>query len=479
MRHHLVIVALVLALAGSASAADYYVNTSGDDRAAGTQAKPWRTVGKVNGRTLAAGDRVFFAGGQTFTDAGLKFVVGDAGSASNRVVVGSYGTGRATIKPASMHGCELYNVAGITIQDLIFEGPGLTSSDKAGFQAYCDLANGSRPSGVTVRNCEFHQFRFGMVVGAWHSSFSGFADVLIDSCVAHDNRREGITSYGYTTGSGANAQSHRNITITDCEVYGNTGDPNYTSSHSGSGIILSGTIGGLIDRCYAHHNGGSAGNPSGGGTCGIWTWNSTNVTIQRCLVHDQKTTPGVMDGGGFDIDGGSVNAIIQYCYSYNNEGPGYLVAQYAGAAPLTDGVIRYNVSWKDGRRQANNMGSIHFWSDDSNPQANCARVAVYNNTIYTDAAVGVTAIRYQSGPMTGHVLRNNVIVVAGGAKLVDIASNTGAFTLTGNNWWAADGNLGGGWRWGGTTYGSLSAWRGASGSPETVSGTPVGRYGDP
>jgi hypothetical protein len=89
MRHHVITLVLVLVLAavGSASAADYYVNTSGDDRAVGTQAKPWRTVGKVNGRTLVPGDRVFFAGGQTFTDAGLKFAVGDAGNAGNRVVV--------------------------------------------------------------------------------------------------------------------------------------------------------------------------------------------------------------------------------------------------------------------------------------------------------------------------------------------------------------------------------------------------------
>ena len=126
---------LTLLLAGSAGAADYYVSTAGNDANAGTQASPWRTVGKINGRALAAGDRVFFAGGQIFIDAGLALGSDDAGNAGNRVVIGSYGSGRATIKPATAHGCDIYNVAGITIQNLIFEGPGLTTSTKAGLQA--------------------------------------------------------------------------------------------------------------------------------------------------------------------------------------------------------------------------------------------------------------------------------------------------------------------------------------------------------
>ena len=478
MRHYIYPILLTVLLAVSAGAADYYVSTAGNDSNAGSQASPWRTVGKINGLALAAGDRVFFAGGQVFTDAGLVLGSGDAGNAGNRVVIGSYGSGRATIKPATAHGCDIYNVAGITIQNLIFEGPGLTTSTTAGLSAYCDLNGGVRLSGLSIVGCEFRQFQNGVLIGAWNNSFSGFQDVLIDTCVAHDNRREGISTYGWGPGS-ATTQSHRNITISNCEVYGNTGDPGKTNSHSGSGIIIAGTIGGLVDRCYAHHNGGSAGNPSGGGPVGIWTWDSVNVTIQRCLVHDQKTTPGVMDGGGFDIDGGSVNAVIQYCYSYNNEGCGYLIAQFINASPMTNGTIRYNISWKDGRRAANNMASgVHFWNDGSNPAANCANVKVYNNTIYADGAVGGPAI-HSSGPMTGHSLRNNVIIVAGGAKFVNIVDYAGAFTFTGNSYWAADGNYAGGWAWNGATSGSLAAWRSTTGSPETMSGSPVGLQVNP
>ena len=469
---------LLLAIAVPVTAADFYVSTTGSDAAAGTQSAPWQTVSKINGRALAPGDRVFFNGGQTFTDAGLVLGTGDGGNAINRVVIGSYGSGRAIIKPSASHGCDIYNVAGITIQDLIFEGTGIATNTKEGLQLYCDLGGGVRPSGVTVTNCEFRQFQEGLSIGAWNASYSGFQDVLIDTCIIHDCRRNGLTTYGYYPSS-VTQQSHRNITVRDCEVYGVTGDPGYTSNHSGSGIILSGMIGGLVDRCYAHNNGGSGGNSSGGGPVGIWTYASEAVTIQRSLVHDQKTKAGVMDGGGFDIDGGATNSVVQYCYSYNNEGAGYLVAEYGGATPLTNGTIRYNISWKDGRRQANGMASLHFWNDNSNPAGNCSGIKAYNNVLYTDAAVGGPAIRFQSGPMTGHSIRNNVVIVTGGAKLVDIGSNISAFAITGNSWFATDGNYAGGWAWNGATSTSLATWRTTSGTPETVGGSSTGLQGDP
>ncbi|MEK7413969.1 MAG: right-handed parallel beta-helix repeat-containing protein [Planctomycetota bacterium] len=475
MRYFIALLVLISNfIAGTATAVDYYVSTTGLDANPGTISQPWRTVAKVNGRNLAPGDHVYFAGGQTFTDTGLVLGSGDGGNAANRVVIGSYGTGRAIIKPASAHGCDIYNVAGFTIQDVIFEGPGLTTSAKKGLQTYCDLAGGVRVSGLTIARCEFRQFLIGIEIGAWHTSYSGFQDVLIDTCVVHDCRRNGITSYGYTPSS-ATQLSHRNIIVRDCAVYGVTGDPSFTTSHSGSGIVISGVKGATIERCYAHNNGGSAGNTGGGGPVGIWTYAADSVTIQRCLVHDQKTTPGVADGGGFDIDGGSTNAIIQYCFSYNNEGAGFLIAEYSGASPITNGIIRYNVSWKDARRKS--MGSLHFWNGTTSA-ANCSGIAIYNNTIYADAAVGGPAINFQSGPMTGITLRNNAIIVAGGAKLVKVASNTAAFTFTGNSWFAADGNYAGGWTWGATTYASLAAWRAAAGTPETVSGAPVGQQGD-
>ncbi|MCC5844591.1 MAG: discoidin domain-containing protein [Verrucomicrobia bacterium] len=460
-------------------AATYFVSPQGNDSNSGTSvSSPWQTVGRVNQQALEPGDVVRFQGGAVFTDAGIYIDHWDAGNAGNPVIVESYGTGRAHIKPPSgQHGLFIYNTAGVLVRNLIFDGGSLLTNTQVGIFAYTDLPSDTMLEGITVVNCEVSDFYYGIVVGAWasDSSFSGFKDVLIDSCLVHTCRRDGIMTYGFYPGS-QTQQSHENIIIRDCEVYGVTGDPTLTDNHSGSGIIISGVIGGLIERCYAHHNGGNAGNPSGGGPVGIWTWNSDSVTIQYCLVHDQKTTPGVKDGGGFDIDGGSTNALIQYCYSYNNEGPGYLVAGFNNAPPINNGTFRYNISWRDGRRTGNNMASgFHFWRGSGTTLQN---ILVHNNLVYTESSTGGAAVRHQSGAMSNIRLHNNLFVVKGGERFIHIPG-TSAYTFQGNAYWAIDNNWNGGWRWGSITYNSLDSWRLASGNPETLSATNVGLQVDP
>jgi hypothetical protein len=475
--------ALLLAIA-AASAADFYVSPAGNDSNAGTSsAAPWKTVGKVNGRSLAAGDRVLFQGGQVFSDAGLQLTSNDTGTAASPVVIGSYGTGRATLQPpVNAHAIDIYNTAGLHIRDLILVGPGATLSDangKRGLQAYCDVAGGAKLAYLRIENLDISAFHEGVTIGAWHASFSGFQDVLVTGCTVHDNLGNGIATYGYQPGS-ASQQSHANLQIVGCEVMRNYGDPtlsNPSAQHSGSGIIISGTKGGLVDRCYVHHNGGGAGDNAGGGPVGIWTYSSDGVVMQRSLVHDQKTTSGAADGGGFDIDGGATNAVVQYCYSYNNEGPGYLVAEYTGATPLQNGTFRYNISWRDGRRMAMAAG-FHFWSGED-LASECQDIRVYNNLVYTENATGGPCVRYQSGPMAGLRMWNNIFVVQGGEQFVDIGSNTGYFTMQGNLYWATDAVWTGGWKWGASTYTSLGAWRAATGTPETLAGNPVGVQADP
>ncbi len=468
----------------SDSAATYYVSPEGDDEADGLSPEnAWRSLGRVNAHSFVAGEQVLLEGGATFTDTGLRFLAEDVGSATNPIVVGSYGEGRAIIKPAGdVHPIEVYNTAGIVIENLVLEGVGRDSSSKAGVSAFVDLPGDTRIAGLTIRGCEMRELRFGINIGAWATdgSFSGFADVLIEHNLVHTILEDGIFTYGMYPGS-ETQQSHRNIIIRDCEVHGVTGNPGKTTGHSGSGIIMSGVIGGLIDRCYAHHNGGSAGTRSGGGPVGIWTWGSDSVTIQRSLVHDQRTTPGVKDGGGFDIDGGATNAVIQYCYSYNNEGSGYLMAAFAHGPPIKNATFRYNISWRDGRRIENDMAAgFHFWKG-AGETATITDVKVYNNLVYTEKDTGGPAVVWQSGPMSGIRFWNNVFVVKGGERFVDIDRNWARnyFDFQNNVYWAVDGDYSGGWVWGDATFHTLDDWRQAPRAPEMLGGQPVGLMEDP
>ena len=81
----------------SAGAATYFVDPAGSDASAGTsEAQPWKTVGKVNGKTLAPGDVVLLKGGARF---GTMLEPRGSGTAEAPITFGSYGTGRALLDP--------------------------------------------------------------------------------------------------------------------------------------------------------------------------------------------------------------------------------------------------------------------------------------------------------------------------------------------------------------------------------------------
>ena len=99
------------------------------------------------------------------------------------------------------------------------------------------------------------------------------------------------------------------------------GDPSNLTNHSGNGIVVGNVSDAIIEYCEASNNGWDMPR-KGNGPVGIWAWNADRVTIQFCISHDNKS-PGD-DGGGFDLDGGVTNSVLQYNLSYNNDGPGLL-----------------------------------------------------------------------------------------------------------------------------------------------------------
>src|SRR4051812_5917934 len=97
MRFFAVLAASFAALAVAAPAfagTAYYVSASGSDSAAGDAAHPWRTVARVNGAALAAGDTVLFEGGASF---GGTLQPAGSGAAGAPITFTSYGSGRANI----------------------------------------------------------------------------------------------------------------------------------------------------------------------------------------------------------------------------------------------------------------------------------------------------------------------------------------------------------------------------------------------
>lgn len=86
----------VVCLAGTSWASTYYVDSaSGIDANSGISAQtPWKTVAKVNGASLVAGDSVLFKRGGVWTE---SLAPSSSGAAGNPIAFDSYGQGPAPL----------------------------------------------------------------------------------------------------------------------------------------------------------------------------------------------------------------------------------------------------------------------------------------------------------------------------------------------------------------------------------------------
>src|SRR5205814_453532 len=345
-----------LAASGRARAADYYVSPGGNDANPGTAANPWRSLSKVNAAGLAPGDNVLFEGGQRF-EGNLVLDERVRANPQRPITLGSFDHGRAVIDAGLGTGILIRNIGGVIIRDLIVIGDDASKNQGFGVMALNERG-AAKLDFIRIENVEVSGFRWsGIYVGgaptllpgfnALPGSRFGFRNVEIAHATVHDNLYCGIFVSGpwnRVPGGYAN----EDVTIRDCVVHDNLGDPTYKKHHSGNGILVDDTDGGLIERSAAYHNGGA--NGSKGGPVGIWADNSNRITIQFSESYANHTG-GKKDGAGFDLDGGVSNSVLQYNYSHDNDGPGFLTWNYVYAVhPLVHNVIRYNLSENDGRQ---------------------------------------------------------------------------------------------------------------------------------
>lgn len=394
---------------------------------------------------------MLFEGGSTFSGS-ISVRSATQGTATQPVVFGSYGTSRAFINSGTSYGFYAYNAGGIEIRNLTFEGAGRLTNTNSGVVFYLDSAN-VHLTHVVLDGVQVHGYReSGISIGSWKGG-SGYNQVRITNCVSSANGEAGISSYS------EDLSAHHDWYVGNCKTFDNSGRTDITDIHTGNGIVLGGINGALVEHCEAYHNGWLNANPHGG-PVGIWGYNCNQLVIQHCESHHNQSGTS-KDGGGFDIDGGSTNSILQYNYSHDNEGPGYLIAQYVGAPPLTDVTIRYNISENDGRRY--NHGAIQLWSSGSS--GGIQRANIHNNTIFLSPPADGSrpkAVDITSDGISGIVFRNNLLQTSGGLAMVYNVATQGV-VLQGNAYWSSGSPLL--FQCGGD-YNSLEAWREATGQEQ-------------
>lgn len=388
----------------------YYLSTSGNDLNEGSKVAPWKSITKLNSIALHPGDTVFFEGNSRFSGTVLLDST-DSGTEENPVVITSYG-GKAILDAGNFTAVEISNAHHIVVSNLEVVGSGRKDGNT---QNGIAVKNSSRS--ITVQNVEAHGFqKAGVFVYASHY-------VLLDHVNAHDNGGAGILVGGFNKKTDCT-----HITIRNCRAENNPGDPTVLNNHSGNGILVGNATNVLIERSVATNNGWDM--PRiGNGPVGIWAYEADSVVIQHCISYRNKTSRGGEDGGGFDLDGGVTNSIIQYCLSFENEGSGFGIFQYNGASKWNNNTIRFNISENDGLVSTAHAG-IYIWNGGGIAEdfTNCY---IYNNTIYNDKGA---AIRYSNESARTKFYYHNNAFIAKDNLLEGTLLTQDAFS--GNSWWS-------------------------------------------
>ena len=421
--------------------ADYFVSPTGNDSHAGSQSQPWKTLGKINQMTFRPGDRILLEGGKEFSGT-LRLGKGLSGTSQSRITVASYGKGRAVIRAGNGSAIVLESSDYVSISQLKCIGAGRKT--------------GNVESGIRVSDAKGGSLTQLEVEGFQHSgvALSGVRDVRVTHVYAHSNGYAGISCHGGLS---------TNLYIGRCLAENNPGDPTILDNHSGNGIVVGGRIqNALIEYCEAHYNGWDMPR-KGNGPVGIWAHDADNVIIQHCVSHHNRSTG--TDGGGFDFDGAVTHSILQYNYSHDNHGSGFLLCQYAGAGVFKKNVVRYNISQDDGL--TNHNAGIYVWVGDVGMEDS----EIYNNTIFNSkgAAVAFGVPSYYKGELPRMTFRNNIFV--SGEAQIEGGSDIGRFE--GNIYWAMGD---GGFLVDG--YSDFAKWVAATGQ-EIIGDMVVGRYVDP
>jgi hypothetical protein len=379
----------------------YYISASGQDSNPGTKERPWKTIAKIGATNLKPCDTVLLEGGSLFSGT-IRLDSLDSGGEGKEVLIGSYGNGKATIDGGMSEGFVIEGCKYLSINNLAVKGSG--------------RKDGNNSDGVFITFSEHVTVDSLELWGFQHSGLHVHIcrDVKITNVYARNNGFAGIHVTGNTAGNPVKFDNE-DIYIGYCIAENNSGDPTVLGNHSGNGILASSVNRGVIEYCESFNNGWDM--PwTGNGPVGIWIWDCTYFRIQYCVSHDNKTNPVAKDGGGFDLDGGVSNSVIQYCLSYNNQGGGYGLFEFGAAKPWENNVLRYCISFNDGSL---NGGSVAIWRGSADlAMRNCD---IYNNTFYNATARGYSLTIENNSP--GFRFFNNIFICKGaflmpGQKLV-------------------------------------------------------------
>jgi hypothetical protein len=345
-------------------ATSFYISNKGDDSNLGNKNAPFKSIAKINSIEFIGGDSVFLESAHEFQGT-LKI---SKFYGKEKLYISSLGKEKAILNGLNGIGLLIDSSENIIVNNILVLGNG--------------RKNGNNNNGIAILFSKKISINDCLVKGFQKSGIYVFCseNIKTEKCIAQDNGAAGIFVDGVTK------KSSRYILIKSCKAINNPGDPTNFTNHSGNGILVGLCTSVKIDHCEAYENGWDM--PRiGNGPVGIWTYESDSVIIQNCISHHNKTSAGGSDGGGFDLDGGVTNSIIQNCNSYQNEGAGYGIYQYAGASKWENNIIRNCTSTNDGLKSGG-KAAIYIWNS-SEDEEQFKKLRFEHNTIINKNGVAI------------------------------------------------------------------------------------------
>lgn len=354
----------------------YYVDSRhGDDTNDGlSEARPWRSLNRVNAGEFAAGDRILLRAGSRWR---AFLSPGGSGAAGQPIVIDQYGRGsRPRINAGGSWRATVFlsNIEYLEVRNLDVANAG------SGFQ--------SKLNGVQISENDF---------GTAH-------DIVLRDLYVHDVNGSNNKEFG---GSGLSCEcggnkvksrfdrlfvEHCHLVHTDrngISVFGNSRrDHWYPSLHvvirgnvlediGGDGIVPRACDGALVEHNIVRGGRMRAKDYA----AGIWPWGCDTTVVQYNEVSGMK---GTLDAEGYDSDYNCRGTCFQYNFSHDNDGGFMLICNNGGLRlPKSIGnigtIIRYNISVNDRLHTFNMTGP-------------CQNTLICNNVLYVGKKQAVNAI---------------------------------------------------------------------------------------
>lgn len=389
---------------------NYYFSNKAIKEGDGTKQHPFKSLEKLSQLSLGPGDSIFFRAGDILK--GSTHINNIHGTQKNPVVFTSFGKGKSIIDGGNREAFVINSSTHFRVRNLKLTGSGRKTGNITDGLKLFDCKNariqnleisGFQKSGLSLYNCK---------------------EAVIDSVYAHGNGFAGILIQGDSKKRNSN-----DIHIINCRADNNAGNPTALDNHSGNGILVGNSKNVLIEYCTATNNGWDMPR-TGNGPVGIWAYEADSLIIQHCISYRNKTAPGAADGGGFDLDGGVTNSIIQYCLSYENQGSGYGIFQYPGAAKWNNNILRYCISINDGY-VTDKASAMLIWNGED-IDSSFTQFYAYHNFFYNEKKYAF-GFHEQSRHRQFYFL-NNIFVSSDTATIFNGIDSSSSDIFLGNVW---------------------------------------------